>query len=442
MAIDPSIPLQAQAPPRPSPAEIMGQVLAIQRANQQKQLVDVELTEKRRAMAAEDALNNAMTRALKPDGSIDLDLFGQAVAGTPAAGKFIGVAKSIGEMQEQQGKVLKARQEAAEAEADYVGSLATGASTYEDPEDQAAVLVAGIGRAVKLGLMSKDEAMPWVNALLDDNGQPDRTNVGQVIRQLQAQSGKQRKMFSDEETSGAAASNAAMNRAESAAQLPGITADSAIKAAQAAGMVGGLTPDQLRQKAQAEATLELNKQKEAREAAIAYANLALNKQKEAREAAAAKATGGGKLAAAAIEKIAGIDQSLTISNSLERLVKDDWLGPVAGRIASAKIATPGVPISDDLARFAADSATLKNSVIKAITGAQMSEPEAVRIGKQIPDLIDKPNVWRAKLKATKVNLEMLKRRTIELSGGTYEEGGAAPAAPKTRIYYDANGNPK
>lgn len=139
------------------------------------------------------------------------------------------------------------------------------------------------------------------------------------------------------------------------------------------------------------------------------------------------ATGGAKLSATAIEKIAGIDQSLGVIESLEQYKKDEWLGPVAGRAAQVRIKTPGVKVSDDLARFAAETATLKNAVIKAITGAQMSQGEAERIMSQIPSFEDKPNVWTEKAAATKANLATLKRRTIELSGGT-----AAPAAPPAR----------
>ncbi len=137
-------------------------------------------------------------------------------------------------------------------------------------------------------------------------------------------------------------------------------------------------------------------------------------------AAGGSGTEGAKLSAVAIEKVAGIEQSLTVLKSLEKLVNDDWLGPVAGRVTAAKINAPGFKVSDDLARFAAETATLKNSVVKAITGAAMSEPEAARIMKQIPDFADKPNVWRQKLAATRDNLTTLRNRTIELSGGTVQ----------------------
>lgn len=420
MPIDPSIPLQAQAPPRPSPAELLGQVLQIKRLNQQQQVIDLELQEKKRAAAAEDAINNAMSNAIRKDGTVDIEKLGQGFIGTPGAGAFPKVAKSIGEVEEQKAKALKARLEAKMLEADYAGALATAADTAEDPEDKAALLAAMFGSGISSGLLDMKEMAPILSKGLNDDGTPHPENVQGVIRLIQARSKEQRDLFSRELSAQAQSSNAQVNREQFDVHRPELEAEAAIKQEVAAGMRGGLTPNEQRQASQEAARLALARQTEAREASIAAARLALDREKEKREAATAKATGGGKLAAAAIEKIAGIDQSLSIANNLEKLVSDDWLGPAAGRYAKAKIATPGVPVPGDLARFAADSATLKNSVIKAITGAQMSEPEAKRIGEQIPDFTDKPNVWREKLAATRDNLKVLKKRTIELSGGTYD----------------------
>jgi len=124
-----------------------------------------------------------------------------------------------------------------------------------------------------------------------------------------------------------------------------------------------------------------------------------------------------KLSATSIEKIAGIDQAASLAKAMSSRVKDEWLGPVAGRWAEGKIGLPGVDVPEDLARFFADTATLKNATVKAITGAQMSEPEAKRIMKQIPVFTDKKSVWQAKAKATAENLNFLRQRIIALSKG-------------------------
>lgn len=211
----------------------------------------------------------------------------------------------------------------------------------------------------------------------------------------------------------------ALNAQVTAAELPGKVADSTIKSNVAAGMQGGLTADQQADNAVQQRQLAIsggNLDVARGHLAVAKGQLALAGQKEKREANAP--AGGAKLSATAIDKLAGIDQSLGILNDLESLKSDSWLGPVQGRMTELEIGMPGASVSDKLAKFAAQTATLKNAVVKAITGAQMSEPEAKRIMKQIPDFSDKPNVWKQKLDATRENMQVLKRRTIELSGGT------------------------
>jgi hypothetical protein len=136
-----------------------------------------------------------------------------------------------------------------------------------------------------------------------------------------------------------------------------------------------------------------------------------------------------KLPAAIAEKVAGIEQSLSVLQDLERLKKDDWLGPIAGRVTQARIDVPGMAVAPDLARFAAQTSTLKNAVVKAITGAQMSEPEAKRIMQQIPGLTDKPEVWTERLNTTRENLTLLRRRMLELSGVSSGTAPTTTAAP-------------
>ena len=136
-----------------------------------------------------------------------------------------------------------------------------------------------------------------------------------------------------------------------------------------------------------------------------------------------------KLPAAIAEKVAGVEQSAAVLDNLEKIKKDDWIGPIAGRVSKGKITVPGLNVDPDLAEFSADTATLKNAVIKATTGAAMSEPEAQRIMEQIPDLTDKPEVWAAKAKTTRRNLALLRRRMLELSGVPQPDVPTPAAAP-------------
>lgn len=89
-------------------------------------------------------------------------------------------------------------------------------------------------------------------------------------------------------------------------------------------------------------------------------------------------------------------------------------GPIAGRVSPTK-GLFGLTTDEQEAFMAATSA-FKNSIIKEITGAQMSEVEAKRIMKQIPDITDPPTRWRAKWQQSKKNLEFLQKRRLEILG--------------------------
>jgi len=132
------------------------------------------------------------------------------------------------------------------------------------------------------------------------------------------------------------------------------------------------------------------------------------------------AGGGGKLAAGAQEKLAGVSSSLSTLDALEADLPKvrQSMGPAFGRANQFGLGVPGIPVDRNFARFSANSATLANATIKAITGAQMSEPEAERIMKQIPMPTDKPEVWEEKAKATRANLDMLQRRIMQLANVT------------------------
>ena len=124
------------------------------------------------------------------------------------------------------------------------------------------------------------------------------------------------------------------------------------------------------------------------------------------------------LSAAALDRVAGADASLNTLKALEDALPtvERALGPLGGRMAGAQLVIPGLPVDKDFARFDANTATLKNSIVKAITGAQMSEPEAKRIMSQVPLITDKPDRWREKAAATRTNLSFLRNRVMQLSG--------------------------
>ena len=64
--------------------------------------------------------------------------------------------------------------------------------------------------------------------------------------------------------------------------------------------------------------------------------------------------------------------------------------------------------------FLAATSAFRNSMIREITGAQMSEPEAKRILKQVPQETDPPVRWLAKWRQSKKNLKFLQKRRAEI----------------------------
>lgn len=110
-------------------------------------------------------------------------------------------------------------------------------------------------------------------------------------------------------------------------------------------------------------------------------------------------------------------------------------GPVAGRLQEWGKRIPLVPTSKAWADYSAASTNVKNATVKAITGAQLSEPEAKRIMDQLPKPEDKPDVWQANYEQSLRNLQTLER-IVGTAPGTPNAGtstGPAPTTPKRTI---------
>lgn len=106
-------------------------------------------------------------------------------------------------------------------------------------------------------------------------------------------------------------------------------------------------------------------------------------------------------------RMADAETMRTSLESLNALFKPEYVGPVAGRMGTLGQTIPGVPVDEDRAQFYAATSAVRNSVIKAITGAQMSEPEGRRIMTQIPSENDKPEVWQSKYIQSIANVSRL-----------------------------------
>ena len=117
-------------------------------------------------------------------------------------------------------------------------------------------------------------------------------------------------------------------------------------------------------------------------------------------------------AASEREKLATGAATLSALDNLKSLFDKSYVGPIAGRVGQVKDIFGGNEIKQS--EFNAATAALKNQTIKEITGAQMSEVEAKRIMKQVPDVTNPPKVWMARWTQTKKNLAMLRKKRIEI----------------------------
>lgn len=112
-----------------------------------------------------------------------------------------------------------------------------------------------------------------------------------------------------------------------------------------------------------------------------------------------------------------------------------WVGPVQGRLNSARIVTPGIDVDPKMAEFFSEVAAIKNRMIRAITGAQMSEPEAARIMAQLPDIQNKPSVFLARMAATERNLKMLNQIIAGQSGIAPQSNRPGQGQPDGQYIY-------
>lgn len=183
----------------------------------------------------------------------------------------------------------------------------------------------------------------------------------------------------------------------------------------------------------------------ARETARAAGEYGLARQALANQGmmgAAAMRAGSGaqKLQSSLLERVAGAQASLGTLGKMKQQFNPDYVGPAAGRANTLRQYIPGISQDPAFAEFKANTDVLTNAVIKAITGAQMSEPEARRIKGQIPSITDPPDVWHAKARATEENLQYMLQRIEELrQGGSITENEEELNYPSSSAAVESSG---
>ncbi|HEY6021784.1 MAG TPA: hypothetical protein VIY48_18520 [Candidatus Paceibacterota bacterium] len=132
----------------------------------------------------------------------------------------------------------------------------------------------------------------------------------------------------------------------------------------------------------------------------------------------------------------------TIVGNIERVKKNynpSFVGPVAGRLATAKEATIGLP--EEQSMFYADTRDIADMLLRARSGAQINEQEYNRLSKLVPTPNLPPSSFQARLKRFEEQLgQIMQAQKTRLQAGNYLAGkpSRAPqvqAAPKqgTRV---------
>lgn len=104
---------------------------------------------------------------------------------------------------------------------------------------------------------------------------------------------------------------------------------------------------------------------------------------------------------AAQKAITDAQSILYTIGEIEQEFKPERVGPLKGRYNTMQLALVGELGDEGLANLQSDVARLKNTVINLRTGAQMSEPEAQRILKEVPDFNLPPDVFMSRLSNAK-----------------------------------------
>jgi len=137
------------------------------------------------------------------------------------------------------------------------------------------------------------------------------------------------------------------------------------------------------------------------------------------------------------------DAAAKAVTDIETLFKDEYVGPLQGRLGRVSSAT-GFNLTPERAKFSAAVAHMKNAIIKEITGAAVGVQEEGRIMGEIPDVTDPAETFRAKLEMTKRNRQYLQNRIAERTGGapasTAPEGGGTGSRPVGERKTFPNGN--
>ena len=126
-----------------------------------------------------------------------------------------------------------------------------------------------------------------------------------------------------------------------------------------------------------------------------------------------------------VKTVTAFDTGEQVLDDIDNLVKttsvENTLGPYASRLENAKSAVPYMEKSEDFVKVQQLVGTQLADYVKSISGAQVSEEEAQRLLKNIPNVEDKPKEFKTKLKEFKRLLSMYREKYVS-NVGKQKEG--------------------
>ncbi len=129
----------------------------------------------------------------------------------------------------------------------------------------------------------------------------------------------------------------------------------------------------------------------------------------------------GRLSDVEVEAITAFDDGVRILDDIDAILKEDkgevndLLGPYASRIENASDWIPGTEMDEKFVRTQQLVGIQLADYVKSISGSAVSEQEAARLLKNIPNMTDKPKAFKTKLNQFRKDLaeaKELKLRNI------------------------------
>lgn len=143
----------------------------------------------------------------------------------------------------------------------------------------------------------------------------------------------------------------------------------------------------------------------------------------------------GPAPASELADLRAAEQSVRNLSDIRKWYKPEFIGPGRAQVLKGITYLPQgvVDLPEGYPEFVQSLSQFQNSMIKLITGAQMSEPEAARIMRQLPTGSERPDVFESKLERSIEEADRIYTRLDEMYGGQVGQPETLPAsAPGAR----------